>query len=148
MSQPDSLRLLCPSAQPDMEGSRVIGVYTRLDENPRVGYLERTLEVTAELLSLAGEVRPTEVFRFSAHCEEARCSHFDGQSCKLATRIVQILPAVVDALPPCQIRGDCRWYRQEGRQACFRCPQVVTQNESPTGLMRAAATPESMLQAR
>ena len=127
-----------------MEGSRVIGVYTHLDEDPRVGYLERPLPVTPELLSLAAGVRPTEVFRFAAHCEEARCCHFDGQSCKLATRIVQILPAVVDTLPPCQIRADCRWYQQEGRPACFRCPQLVTQNEAPTDRMRAAATPEPL----
>lgn len=128
-----------------MEASRVIGVYTRLGEEPRVGYLERTIPVTPELLSQTGAVRPTEVFRFAANCEQTRCCHFDGQNCKLAERIVRILPAVVNALPPCQIRAGCRWYQQEGRPACFRCPQLVTQNEAPSDAMRDAATPEPLL---
>jgi hypothetical protein len=57
--------------------------------------------------------------------------HFDGHDCRLATRLVQLLPAVVDRLPPCHVRPDCRWWQQEGKAACLRCPQVVTDWAQP-----------------
>ena len=67
--------------------------------------------------------------RFAARCEESRCCHFDGQ----------ILPAVVEALPARLIRSECRWYAQEGRPACLRCPRVVTRNYAPNEDMVRAA---------
>jgi hypothetical protein len=36
------------------------------------------------------------------------------------------MPAVVNVLPPCIIRKECRWYSQEGRAACKRCPEITT----------------------
>ena len=59
--------------------------------------------------------------------------------CKLATRIVQILPAVVSGLPPCIVRASCRWYAQEGGAACLRCPQIVTLNQDPSEELKMAA---------
>jgi hypothetical protein len=44
-----------------------------------------------------------------ARCEEGARRHFDGSNCRPAARIVQILPAVVESLPPCKIRYECRW---------------------------------------
>jgi hypothetical protein len=63
--------------------------------------------------------------------------HFDGANCGLATRIVSILPAVVEQLPDCQIRSDCRWFRQEGAAACRRCPQISTVNYEASEAMQA-----------
>jgi hypothetical protein len=140
MSEPRK-PLLCPSAQPDMAGSMAIGVVGGTAENPRLAWIEKPQPVTEDLLRLARPAQPTEVFRFAAHCEENACSHFDGAKCKLATRIVQILPAVSGALPPCQIRGECRWFQQEGRPACMRCPQIVTQSANAGADMVLAATP-------
>lgn len=131
--------MLCPSAQPDMAGSRVLGVVGGCAEAPLISYLNEALPVTDGLLALVGAVKPTEVFRFSAPCEERACRHFDGSRCQLATRIVQILPAVGEALPACLIRPECRWYQQEGKAACQRCPQIVTQIYEPSDDMRKAA---------
>jgi hypothetical protein len=70
--------------------------------------------------------------------------HFDGARCQLAARIVEMLPEVTESLPPCTIQPTCRWYRQEGRAACFRCPQVVTLNVQVDDRMkRVAGTPPS-----
>ncbi|HLI62165.1 MAG TPA: hypothetical protein VKV05_02115 [Terriglobales bacterium] len=131
--------LMCPSAQPEMPGSRVLGVVGGTPGATEVAYLNEHLPVTEDLLRLAGPVPPTQVFRFAAQCDERACAHFDGTNCKLATRIVNILPAVVDALPPCLIRATCRWYQQEGRAACMRCPQIVTLTYEPSEAMRLAA---------
>lgn len=133
---------MCPSAQPGMEDVRLLGVIEATEDGPRVAYLSEPVAVTAELLSSAAPAAPTEVFRIAARCEQNRCAHFDGARCKLASRIVQLLPAVADALPVCLIRSSCRWYGQEGRQACYRCPQIVTQVTNPREEMVLAATPQ------
>jgi hypothetical protein len=53
-----------------------------------------------------------QVLRIAAPCQEKACCHFDGTDCRLATRLVQLIPAVVESLPACRIRPDCRWFLQ------------------------------------
>jgi len=125
-----------------MKEPRVIGV-AMLEGAASIAYLSEPVPLSDEILALAGPADPNEVFRIAAHCEESRCTHFNGSKCNLATRIVQILPAVVDALPACLIRATCRWYTQEGKEACFRCPQVITQPLDPSAEFARAAMPPS-----
>src|SRR5271154_3950962 len=99
------------------------------------------LLINRELLDLAKPVTPTEVFRFAAPCVEGRCVHFQNSQCNLVTQIIGVLPAVTEALPRCAVRAQCRWWIQEGRAACLRCDQVVTDNYSPSTEMREAASP-------
>jgi hypothetical protein len=134
--------LLCPSAQPGMQGPRLLGVVEATADGARLVYLNEDVPVTPELLAQAGPARPTEVFRFAANCEANKCVHFRGERCTLVTRIVQILPIVVDALPVCLIRSNCRWYGQEAREACLRCPQIVTETSEVSDDYRRAALPE------
>ncbi len=117
---------LCPSAQPGMDNCTVLGVVQQDGPKPLLVYLNQHVRATPEVLAMAAPLKPTEVFRLSATCAEHKCPHFDGTDCRLATRIVQMLPAAVDALPPCSIRKDCRWYSQEGAAACRRCPEITT----------------------
>jgi hypothetical protein len=121
----------CPSAQADAKASRIYGIMTGPSENRRVGYLTETLKPTAELLALSGEAKPTQLFRIAAPCANGACQHFNG-ACTLAQRIVAASPIVVNALPECQIRATCRWYHQEGADACLRCPQVATDKVDAT----------------
>lgn len=137
-SPPDSLQ--CPSSQPESPGAVAFGLVDHGEETPLVSFLDQIVPVTPELLELAAPVRPTEMFRFAAPCQGQRCSHWSGTECTLVDRIVQLLPAV-STIPPCRLRSECRWFVQHGREACARCPQVVTQNEQPTELMVRAATP-------
>lgn len=132
---------LCPSAQPSMEAARIIGVVGGTPTQPFVSLLDEPQQPSPELLALSGGLDPTQIFRFAAHCETSQCSHFDGANCQLATRIVQILPAITADLPTCRIRANCRWYLQEGKPACFRCPQVITRDDTPVPRMVEAATP-------
>lgn len=105
---------------------QVLGVISHDTEEPRLAYLDEAMAPTPEVLALSAPLRVDQVFRLSARCEEKKCTHFDGQDCQLAVRIAKMLPEVVDYLPACNIRPDCRWFRQEGRAACVRCPQIVT----------------------
>ena len=133
--------VMCPSAQQGMKDLQLIGVVTFEEDEPRVAYLNESVPVTEDLLASVEPADPREVFRMAGHCEELRCTHFNGTNCKLATRIVQILPAVVDGLPACLIRASCRWYTQEGKPACLRCPQVVTQSFEPSIKFAQAVNP-------
>jgi hypothetical protein len=114
----------CPSAQPGMEECCVLGVVQRDGPTPMLQYLDHRLPATPEVLAMAAPLKPTEVFRLAATCAEHKCPHFDWADCQLATRIVQILPAVVDTLPPCIIRQDCRWYSQEGGTLVGAVPRL------------------------
>lgn len=132
---------LCPSAKPEMDGSVVFGVVGGTVEKPRLAHLVEPQPVTDELLALSGSVTPTEIFRFAALCAGSACQHFDGENCRLATKIVQLLPEVVAGLPPCRLRSNCRWWQQEGKAACMRCPQIVTETHHPSEQLRQAANP-------
>jgi len=81
----------CPSAQPEMAGSVVLGVVGGTVDEPRVAYLAEPPPVTDELLALSGPVKPTEIFRFAAPCTGNACQHFDGSNCRLATRIPRVV---------------------------------------------------------
>jgi hypothetical protein len=135
---------LCPSAQPDWEGARVIGVVGGTPERPETAYLDQAQPVTQEILDLAGPVAPAEVFRFAAPCANSACGHYDGaeHKCRLAEKTVRWVEQAVDNLPKCSIRASCRWWQQEGPAACRRCPQVVTINFAPSRAMRDAADPQ------
>jgi hypothetical protein len=134
-------RSLCPSAQPDWRGSRLIGVVGGTADDPRVSLLAPPRPVTDALLQLADPVHPTEVFRFAAPCLCSGCVHFEGARCRLVERVVDLLPEVAIDLPECDIRPHCRWWQQEGRPACLRCAQIVTENLNPSDPMREAALP-------
>jgi hypothetical protein len=132
---------LCPSAQPTMTESVVFGIVAGTVEQPQLTHLVKPQPVTEELLALAHPVNPTEIFRFAAPCAKSACQHFDGSQCRLATRIVEGLPAVVEQLPPCPIRASCRWWQQEGKAACMRCPQIATETFSPSKQLLQASDP-------
>lgn len=120
--------ILCPSSQPQIKESKVFGLVNGTVEKPRVTYLKSPQLVTEELIALSEPVTPTEVFRIAAPCAAKGCQHFDGVNCGLASKIVEHFPIVEEVSPTCSIRQDCRWYQQEGKAACLRCPQVITNN--------------------
>jgi hypothetical protein len=126
MARRADLPLKCPSAEPGMTDLQVLGVISRDGEKPMLAYLDEPVGPAAEMLALAEPLPVSHVFRLAGRCEEKKCAHFDGARCQLAVRIVDMLPEVVDSLPACTIRPECRWFRQEGKAACLRCPQVVT----------------------
>lgn len=124
-----------------MTGSQVFGIVGGTAQEPRVGYLTEPVPVTREVLALAQPARSSEVFRIAAPCAGHGCQHFDGSHCRLVQRIVQAMPVVVEELPPCALRPTCLWFRQEGKAACLRCPQIVSEACEPSDALRRAADP-------
>lgn len=126
-----------------MPDAQILGVVSRGPDGPRLAYLNAHVAATPEVLAQSAPLAPTEVFRLAARCEQSKCVHFEGERCQLAARIADLLPKVTDHLPPCAIRKTCRWYRQEGRAACERCPQILTLNADPDErLKRVAGAPD------
>lgn len=134
-------KTLCPSARPELPESVVFGVIGGTVDKPHVTYLPQSQPITDDLIAMSAPVTPTEILRTAAPCAALGCQHFDGTDCRLAKRIVEQLPTVSEQLPPCSIRKDCRWWQQEGKAACMRCPQVITDNYSASAQMRQAASP-------
>jgi hypothetical protein len=122
-----------------MADVRVLGVVTRDGPAPTLAYLDEPVVPTPDMLALAAPLPVSNVFRLAARCEEAKCTHFDGERCQLAVRIAEMLPEVVDSLPACTIRPQCRWFRQEGGAACLRCPQIVTGSYEADELLQQVA---------
>lgn len=138
-----SRALTCPSARPDQDGAQVFGVVGGSVTEPRVGYLEKALPATAELLAASAPVTPEEVFRISGRCAEDACVHFQEGGCSLGARLVSLGMPVVGKAPRCAVRATCRWWAENGVSACLRCPAVVTGEAAPTQEAIAVAGPHA-----
>lgn len=141
MSSSNETNTLCPSARSDWEGSQIIGVVGGGVDTPIVSYFKQKQPLLDSIDKLKGKVTPEEVFRFAAPCAKTNCQHFNGNDCRLVVRVVENLPTVSEHLPPCIIRSDCQWWQQKGRDACMRCPQVITENYYPTEAMVVVSIP-------
>lgn len=121
-------KLLCPSAQPHLHGSAIFASVEKKSQGPDVSFLRSSFPVSegTRIALAAGMLHANEMFRFAAPCEQAGCTNWSGDHCRVAERLVQILPVSSLELPACVIRPDCRWFAQEGGAACMRCSQVVT----------------------
>jgi hypothetical protein len=122
-----------------MAQSVVFGVVQGTPDKPRLVHLKEPQPVTPELLEMAAPAKPTEVFRFAAPCAGSSCCHFESGQCKLVERVVKLLPATEEAIASCRLRPLCRWWQQEGRAACLRCPLIVTESEPRDALFVEAA---------
>jgi hypothetical protein len=132
--------LLCPSALAEMPGAKIFGVVTGV-ETPRVSYLDQPIDAESVDLGLAPGVSPGKLFRATVPCLQNGCPHFDGCNCQLGARVLQLLPSVTEGLPPCSIRGNCRWFRERGKAICLRCPGVVSEPEGTRLDREVAAFP-------
>jgi hypothetical protein len=135
--------LLCPSAQAEWEGAKAFGVVLGTVTEPRVAYFAQPLPLSLELVESTSPVSPAEVLRIAAPCATSQCQHFESGQCQLISRTVDYLDPVTEKLPRCAIRASCRWWHEHGKEACYRCPQVVTNSFSGDEKVVFAATPTS-----
>lgn len=134
---------LCPSVPHDWIGARVFAVVGGSVQEPEVSYLDEPMPVTQEIVDMTAPVAPDEVFRMAGVCATGGCVHYasDTDRCTLAHRTVSMAPSVVHMLPRCAIRRDCRWWAEQGAEACRRCPQVATRDYAADDLTRQVAQP-------
>lgn len=116
----------CPSAT-CQEGALLLGVMTG---SGRLAYVQPPTRVDAEFVARAkARGHPERTFRFSSPCIEGACPQWTGDHCGLGevlAKQVDVIPPPTSAgLPTCAIRSSCRWYSEQGRDACAVCPLVV-----------------------
>jgi hypothetical protein len=127
----DLSSLRCPAAPPHWQGAVVWGIAAGTPDAPHVTPIPPE-PLTPALIAAADPCTPREVFRIAAVCVKGACRHWrDGRDgaegdgrCSLVERVVDAFPP--SELQPCGIRQVCRWFNQEGAQACRVCPGVAT----------------------
>lgn len=134
----------CPSAQPDMQDARPIGLLSGSPTEVRIAFFKKEALEAFDWRKHVSDDDATQVLRFGARCEEKRCGHFDGHSCQLGKRVSEDLDAVVEHLPPCLLRPSCRWHAERGPGVCLRCPQVATMVPPTSPLAAVAVTPSTV----
>lgn len=117
----------CPSA-PAEPGAGLLGV---LGPDGKIHNLRTLMPVDEDFLAIV-RVRgaPEERMRFANRCQTSGCSQWTGTRCGVIDRALKEM-AVPGApptteLPPCSIRGACRWFAQNGAKACPACAFIVT----------------------
>lgn len=130
---------LCPSAPATIGDAVLIGVRIAVGEGAQILPTQRPIPVTQDIIDLAAPQEADELFRFATTCASSRCPHFEGEKCQIAARSMGRLEEVVDDLPRCAIRKQCRWFHQEGAAMCRRCPQIVRNQSDPSLDMLAIA---------
>jgi hypothetical protein len=117
----------CPSAvaQP---GATLVGM---VNGDGTVGFIETPITIDEDFFATvesAGELE--RAFRFSTPCIQNGCKQWKDGNCTVIQRIIAADPAWPQQqpqLPACSIRATCRWYAQEGAEACAYC-RVITTN--------------------
>lgn len=118
-----AVKTLCPGGRA-REGSLLIGAVNR---SGMIGSISPPLPVTKEFVTAAGGSQKAERrFRFAEPCAASRCANWQQGGCAVARSAAAAGRDVrAEILPPCSIRAACRWYRQDGGDACVACPLIV-----------------------
>lgn len=121
LKTPQGVILRCPSSHPVKPRASVFAIWGGTEEAPTLRYLPAAIPISGADDADAVTAKA----RVTAPCDGPSCANFDGVGCRLPRMIVEALPVVTDSLPPCILRASCVWFHQEGKEACFRCPQIL-----------------------
>ncbi|MCW2569671.1 MAG: hypothetical protein JWN54_3768 [Mycobacterium sp.] len=134
---------LCPSGR-CRAGSTLLGI---MGPDGHLVYAPGRIPLTDEFVERAHALGPPESrFRFAEPCAGEACGNWTDTTCGVA-RAAASRPEATDhgssSLPRCGIRHDCRWYAQEGEQACRVCPLVLRTAPRPHLTPDHEATPRT-----
>jgi len=116
----------CPSARPQ-EGAVLLGI---VGQDGEVALLDERITIDGSFLETASQGRDlSHRFRFASPCATKGCANWSGHHCMvldIARQLAHIEPLEQSALPACSIRPTCRWFMQEGDEACKICQKINT----------------------
>lgn len=121
-----ALPILCPSSR-CAEDSLLIGI-VRADGT--VSFVGKPVKVDETFVTEAHRGRtPESRFRFAQPCKQKGCRQWTGQACGIVQSLVRegCTESRSEALPECGIRDSCRWFAEEGAEACRLCDLVITE---------------------
>ncbi|MDF2933771.1 MAG: hypothetical protein K0R36_3102 [Chryseobacterium sp.] len=123
----NSSKKMCPSYL-GKTGAQLFGV---LGKDGKVNFIT-PLTVTEDFLELNKEKNNLEQrFRFTGKCVEKGCSQWNHEEskCSLSKKVQDFDASSIKNLSFCPIRSQCRWYSQDGENACFSCNEVTRNME-------------------
>lgn len=119
----------CPSSVCE-EGGQMLGI---VNGEGKVSILSTPLPIDKEFMQMARQTPDIEQrFRFTGTCIEKGCKQWTGNSCGVIERTLKSLAGEIQhsGLPKCSIRKGCKWFLQEGKNACKVCPLIITDSTS------------------
>ena len=122
---------LCPSSR-FTKGASLLGIK---NEKGEMDILKTPIKITTEIHEQFSTTvaKPEKTLRFVNKCVQSGCKQWTGTKCGVIDSILERVEEqyVKDNLPECSIRETCRWYDQNGSDACKVCPLVTTYTEFP-----------------
>jgi len=119
-----SSKKLCPSYVGKV-GAQLFGV---VNKDGRVQFIT-PLTVTEEFIQQNDHLEQR--FRFTGKCVEKGCGQWDNEEskCSLSKKVQNLDTVKNTGLSFCPIRSQCRWFSQDGNEACFSCNEVTRNME-------------------
>lgn len=122
-----SSKKMCPSYIGKI-GAQLFGV---VGKEGKVQFIT-PLTVTEDFLEQNQDKNNLEQrFRFTGKCIEKGCAQWDKEEskCSLSRKVQNLGSHKETELFFCPIREYCRWYSQDGKEACFSCNEVTRNME-------------------
>jgi len=106
-------------------GAQLFGV---VNKDGRVQFIT-PLTVTEDFIENNGNLEQR--FRFTGKCIEKGCGQWDEQKlkCSLSGKVQQLIVSETAEMSFCPIRRQCRWFFQDGNEACFSCNEITRNME-------------------
>lgn len=117
----------CPSGVSTAADAMVFAVVGANQAQPLLRYLDRVIPIAAVLDAGTSHADIASQLRVSSNCVGGHCQNYNHErhACSLATAVWTTMSPVVQNPPPCAIRRNCVWWKQEGVDICTRCPAVT-----------------------
>ncbi|MGK6343351.1 hypothetical protein ACMGDK_14020 [Chryseobacterium sp. DT-3] len=118
---------MCPSYLGKV-GAQLFGVVSK---DGKVQFIT-PLTVTEDFLKQNEDKTNLEQrFRFTGKCVEKGCAQWDKEEskCSLSRKVQNLDFQKETELGYCPIRSRCRWFSQDGKEACFSCNEVTRNME-------------------
>lgn len=114
----DSRKLMCPAAAQD-DATDTFGFF-RSDEG-RVEFYAELIPLPEVLRGDRETPNPMDRMRLSAPCLTRKCVHWTGRSCRLGHAVAEVGGSMPTDQPACAVRSECRWFAENGGEACKSC---------------------------
>ncbi len=120
----NSSKKMCPSYLGKV-GAQLFGV---VNKDGKVQFIT-PLAVTEEFVQQNDHLEQR--FRFAGKCVEKGCAQWNNEEskCSLSQKVQELDLNQNKELSFCPIRSQCRWFSQDGNEACFSCNEVTRNME-------------------
>lgn len=114
----------CPSA-PIKKGHWLLGKFS--EDN--LAYQKELVTIDSQLFNTIKKDGDKTKYRAAMDCATKNCLNWNGNKCTVTDQMSPYLegkPAPEKHIE-CSIRSSCRWFHQEGYNACKICPMIKTE---------------------